>query len=90
MGLATGLCLQMIKIFVEEEFKKDQGTTEGSIMRGNTIASKVTKAYLNIIGKAYLQEILGTIIRKIAVDEHKISLEIDPSKCESIDEAEKK
>lgn len=38
----------MIRLFVEDEFKKDYANQEGSIMRGNTLASKLTKAYLSI------------------------------------------
>ena len=43
---------------------------------------------LAIIGNKYLKEILGSIIHKIVIEEHKISLEIDPSKCDE-EEAER-
>eukprot|EP01119_Soliformovum_irregulare_P020768 TRINITY_DN6782_c0_g1_i1.p1 TRINITY_DN6782_c0_g1~~TRINITY_DN6782_c0_g1_i1.p1 ORF type:complete len:1015 (+),score=334.12 TRINITY_DN6782_c0_g1_i1:326-3046(+) len=53
-------------------------------MRGNTAASKLIKAFLVLVGRPYLKEILGQIIHKI-ITESKTSLEIDPSKTETED-----
>jgi hypothetical protein len=52
MAIGTGLTFQMIRTFVGEEFRKGAGLTEGSIMRGNTIASKLTKAYFSTLFNA--------------------------------------
>jgi hypothetical protein len=50
MSQATGTTFQMCRIFIEDEFKKSSGNQlEGSIMRGNSIATKLTKSYLSIL-----------------------------------------
>eukprot|EP01118_Nematostelium_gracile_P002112 TRINITY_DN1225_c0_g1_i1.p1 TRINITY_DN1225_c0_g1~~TRINITY_DN1225_c0_g1_i1.p1 ORF type:complete len:253 (+),score=71.45 TRINITY_DN1225_c0_g1_i1:88-846(+) len=85
LGVATGVGLQMVRTFVEEDFQKNTGSTEGSIMRGNTVASKIAKAYLNIIGRKYLKETMGPVLHKLVIEESKLSYEIDPSKCDPED-----
>eukprot|EP01114_Cavostelium_apophysatum_P017693 TRINITY_DN5318_c0_g1_i2.p1 TRINITY_DN5318_c0_g1~~TRINITY_DN5318_c0_g1_i2.p1 ORF type:complete len:955 (-),score=273.67 TRINITY_DN5318_c0_g1_i2:490-3312(-) len=86
MSRATGQTFQMVRIFMEDEFKKNTAATEGSIMRGNTIASRMTKEITNKIGRKYLQDTVGPFVHRIVLTEHKVSLEIDPSKCETPDE----
>lgn len=46
LALQNGTAVQLCKIFIEEEFKKFSKEDPGSIMRGNSVASKLTKIYL--------------------------------------------
>jgi hypothetical protein len=47
-AIATGTSFPIIRSFIQDEFKNNvKASGEGSIMRGNSIASKLTKAYLS-------------------------------------------
>jgi hypothetical protein len=49
LSLATGTTFPLIRYLILDEFKKNAKDDPGSIMRGNCMASKVTKAYLSIL-----------------------------------------
>eukprot|EP01114_Cavostelium_apophysatum_P015111 TRINITY_DN4052_c0_g1_i3.p1 TRINITY_DN4052_c0_g1~~TRINITY_DN4052_c0_g1_i3.p1 ORF type:complete len:946 (+),score=210.27 TRINITY_DN4052_c0_g1_i3:187-3024(+) len=73
-SLANGNTFPMLRLFVEDEFIRNSREDPGSIMRGNCIASKIVKEYLNKIGRNYLQELLGASLAQICADK---SMEID-------------
>jgi len=81
MSIATGLSFTVTKSFIVREFKENANNVN-SIMRGNSTASKIMKSYLNTTGGPYLKQVFGSLITQLALQEHKTSYELDPSKCE--------
>ena len=51
LAAATGTLFPMIRQFILEEFRKNSKEDPGSIMRGNCVASKLTKLYLRMLPK---------------------------------------
>jgi hypothetical protein len=45
-GVATGKSLDLIFSFIKDEFRKNSSKEPGSIMRGTSMASRLTKNYL--------------------------------------------
>jgi len=73
--------LELLRHFIEEEFKKHgDGDAEAgnTLFRENSIASKILKIYLRLIGRSFLNELLGAIETEVCVRESKVSYEIDP------------
>ncbi|KAI8822960.1 uncharacterized protein EV422DRAFT_577310 [Fimicolochytrium jonesii] len=65
-----------------------QDTTDpNTLFRGNSMASKAIDVYMRYLGKAYLKNTLGEIIKMIV--SKKIQLEVDPLKLDKPEEIEK-
>jgi hypothetical protein len=73
-----GRTLPLIRELLEGEFKSVK-SSKGSILRGNSVTSKVETAYTRKIGSHYLRSILGDYISRLISDPH-LDLEIDPRK----------
>ncbi|PRP75822.1 ras GTPase-activating protein with iq motif [Planoprotostelium fungivorum] len=80
LSQATGTTFDMIRYFVAEDFKRHAGSDAGSIMRGNCIASKLTKEFLKRVGRPYLTTLLAGPLNQFIEDN--TSFEIDPLKFE--------
>jgi hypothetical protein len=84
MSLVTSTVLKMIGYFIEDEFvqfaslQTPADENLDTLLRDNSLASKLIKAYFRALGGSYLQEILGDIMTQIAMTERKYSLEINP------------
>lgn len=81
LSLTSGVTFPMIRFFIEDDFAKNARGDPGAIMRGNCIASKLTKEYLNRVGMPYLNMLVGPFMQQLVEAEK--SLEIDPTKMES-------
>jgi len=80
LSQATGTTFEMIRFFIAEDFRRHADTDSGSIMRGNCIASKLTKELLKRIGRPYLATLLSGPVNTL-IDEN-ASFEIDPLRVE--------
>jgi hypothetical protein len=77
MSFVTGTTLPLIRAFIEDEFESGR-SEEGSILRDNTMATKLMKSYLNRVGSHYLVDVLSPFVNEIVVNERKVSMEINP------------
>eukprot|EP01117_Protostelium_nocturnum_P009725 TRINITY_DN3477_c0_g1_i2.p1 TRINITY_DN3477_c0_g1~~TRINITY_DN3477_c0_g1_i2.p1 ORF type:complete len:986 (-),score=291.18 TRINITY_DN3477_c0_g1_i2:42-2999(-) len=77
---ATGTTFDMIRHYIADDFKRHATADQGSIMRGNCIASKLTKEFLKRVGRDYLATLLSSSITQILESDD--SFEIDPLKLE--------
>lgn len=78
-----------IKLQVQEqtdagniEFRKN---IENTLFRGNTLLTKSMEGYMKIVGQKYLNEVIGTFVRKLV--ENRAFLEIDPDRIPSTPQA---
>jgi len=82
LTFARSTTLQLLRHFVEEEFKRHaNGDAEAgnTLFRENSIASKILKSYLRRIGRGFLNDLLGSIETEVCIREQKVSYEIDPA-----------
>lgn len=74
------MCVDLIKSLIAWEV--DDAKHAGSLMRANSMASKVIKSYSGIIGKTYLRNTLAKHVANICENpvDGGCSFEVDPSK----------
>eukprot|EP01116_Phalansterium_solitarium_P005710 TRINITY_DN1760_c0_g1_i5.p2 TRINITY_DN1760_c0_g1~~TRINITY_DN1760_c0_g1_i5.p2 ORF type:complete len:331 (+),score=114.31 TRINITY_DN1760_c0_g1_i5:275-1267(+) len=92
LALGCGLSRQVVQVFVEVEFRRDAANSgDGSILRGNTLASKLVHQLLHKLGGAYLRLVLAnSVVHQLTVGpEARLLYELDPSRCEPSDEPAK-
>jgi len=84
-----GLTVALIDAHVAREVK--EANHAGSLMRANSAASKLMKAFSLLIGKPFLAQVLGPSINAICAnpDEGGASFEVDPSKISPTDDLAK-
>jgi hypothetical protein len=87
MSFATSTPMQLIKYFIEDDFKTFRSDSNNILME-NSIASKLIKIYLSKVGVNYLVDLLGDVLNQIVVNDRKVSYEINPTFLEP-DELEK-
>eukprot|EP01112_Ceratiomyxa_fruticulosa_P016885 TRINITY_DN5161_c0_g1_i1.p1 TRINITY_DN5161_c0_g1~~TRINITY_DN5161_c0_g1_i1.p1 ORF type:complete len:931 (-),score=175.29 TRINITY_DN5161_c0_g1_i1:271-3063(-) len=76
---SCGKTLPLIKSMIFSEFSRVSSEGEGSLLRGNSVVSKVEGQYVRCIGGNYLKLVIGDILTKIATDST-LNLEVDPRK----------
>lgn len=64
------------------DFRKN---IENTLFRGNTLLTKSMEGYMKIVGQKYLNEVIGTFVRKLV--ENRAFLEIDPERIPSTPQA---
>eukprot|EP01119_Soliformovum_irregulare_P014656 TRINITY_DN4018_c0_g1_i1.p1 TRINITY_DN4018_c0_g1~~TRINITY_DN4018_c0_g1_i1.p1 ORF type:complete len:984 (+),score=292.65 TRINITY_DN4018_c0_g1_i1:46-2997(+) len=87
LSILTGTTFPMIRSFIQDEFEKNSKEDPGSIMRGNCLASKLIKQFLNRIGAGYLKEVCAPVISQLTELGDRV-LEIDPVKMDRPDDLE--
>eukprot|EP01113_Clastostelium_recurvatum_P021211 TRINITY_DN2509_c0_g1_i2.p1 TRINITY_DN2509_c0_g1~~TRINITY_DN2509_c0_g1_i2.p1 ORF type:complete len:928 (-),score=285.96 TRINITY_DN2509_c0_g1_i2:70-2805(-) len=77
-----GKALPLIKSMIFNEFSKVTAEGEGSLLRGNSMVSKVEGVYVRLVGSNYLKYAIGDILTRIATDAS-LNFEVDPRKAAS-------
>ena len=83
-GAQTGTTLEVLRLFLEEEFKKNSQkdeTNQNTIMRGSVLVSKLIKEHLISNGQPFLKDLLSKFIQEM-IESDDVSLEIDPLRIE--------
>jgi len=87
--VSEGSCLDAIRSYISREVA--EATNAGSLLRANSNASKIMKSFSGMIGKDFLELVLGDEIRRIC--DHPVedgaSYEVDPAKIPSSESMEK-
>eukprot|EP00164_Ancoracysta_twista_P011249 GFYU01017277.1.p1 GENE.GFYU01017277.1~~GFYU01017277.1.p1 ORF type:complete len:997 (+),score=255.84 GFYU01017277.1:467-3457(+) len=71
----TGRSVPLIRALIEEEFIRNH-TKPSTILRLNSVTSRLMGLYIRRIGSKYLSEILSDVIHEVALDET-VTFEID-------------
>eukprot|EP00002_Diphylleia_rotans_P030452 TRINITY_DN6259_c0_g1_i2.p1 TRINITY_DN6259_c0_g1~~TRINITY_DN6259_c0_g1_i2.p1 ORF type:complete len:771 (+),score=144.63 TRINITY_DN6259_c0_g1_i2:56-2368(+) len=80
--MMTDSCLPMLQRFIVDEFEKGK-SNPSTILRANSIASKMQTAYARKVSALYLKETVGGVLLEIIGSDH-LSLEINPTKLPSL------
>eukprot|EP00004_Rigifila_ramosa_P015635 TRINITY_DN3641_c0_g1_i1.p1 TRINITY_DN3641_c0_g1~~TRINITY_DN3641_c0_g1_i1.p1 ORF type:complete len:772 (-),score=190.44 TRINITY_DN3641_c0_g1_i1:95-2410(-) len=81
VSLLAGGAEVLIQELTRREFEISKDSV-GTILRANSIASKVQSAYTRVIAADYLRELLGPLLTLVTNDPE-LSLEINPSKVDA-------
>ncbi|KAJ5068486.1 neurofibromin-a [Anaeramoeba ignava] len=76
IGIKTNKIFMIIKLLIKSEFEKNYQSNPGSILRGNSLASKICTNYSLEIGSDYVISVVGSIVNGFIYDSS-IDLEID-------------
>lgn len=85
IALALGTTHNLFNILILKEFERSSGE---SILRGNSLSTKIMDCYIKQVGHDYLQNLLADRVNKLLEDED-LNLEVDPNKIECSDETQK-
>jgi len=75
---SQGKTVSFINVILEKEV--EEANYAGSLMRANSMASKLMKSYSTMIGKPFLRQVLSESVKSIC--EMKESFEVDPEKLQ--------
>eukprot|EP01088_Endostelium_zonatum_P017076 TRINITY_DN4868_c0_g1_i3.p1 TRINITY_DN4868_c0_g1~~TRINITY_DN4868_c0_g1_i3.p1 ORF type:complete len:320 (-),score=45.59 TRINITY_DN4868_c0_g1_i3:168-1127(-) len=79
----TGNTIPLINKLIYKDFENNSGS-QGSILRGNSVVSKIERAYVKKVGSEYLILLVGELLNNILNDEN-LDLEIDKRKIKPTD-----